>query len=64
METMVKLFDTAPEIEAENGFIYLVYDGRRIFASQPHVARIAIERVRRILDELDAANAEKVVAFR
>lgn len=62
METMVKLFDTPPEIEVEHGFIYLVFEGRRIFASQPHVARVAIERVRRILDELDAAN--KVVAFR
>lgn len=61
---MVKLFDVAPEIEFENGFVYLVFEGRRIFAYTPNVARIVMERTKRTLEKLDAQNANKVVAIR
>lgn len=64
MDSMVKLLDTAPEVECANGLVYIVLDGVRVFAYPPHVARTANERIRRALDEMDAANNQKVVAFR
>jgi hypothetical protein len=64
MVSMVRLLDVAPEVEIANGLLYIVLDGERHIAYTPHVARVANERIRRALDAMDAANAEKVVAFR
>lgn len=57
------LLDAAPECEIANGFIYIVFDGKRRFAYPPHIARVANERMRRALDQLDRDNAKKLVAF-
>ena len=64
MDTMVKLCDVAPEIEIKNGFVYLKHEGQHSFACTPHVARLISQRIKRALDEMDIANAGKVVAFR
>lgn len=64
MDSKIILLDVAPEVEVANGFIYLLVGGRRAFAYPPHVARIANNRIRKALDDLDAANTNKVVGFR
>jgi hypothetical protein len=64
MDSMVKLLDVAPEVEVANGLVYILLDGKRAFAYPPHIARVANDRIRRALDAMDAANSEKVVAFR
>ena len=64
MENMPRLLVVAPEVEIENGFVYIVLEGRRVFAYPPHVARLANERIKRALDVMDTDNAGKVVAFR
>lgn len=64
MSSLVPLLATAPEVEIESGLLYIVIDGQRHIAYTPHVARVANERIRRALDAMDAANSEKVVAFR
>ena len=64
MENMPRLLVVAPEVEIENGFVYIVLEGRRGFAYPPHVARLANERIKRALDAMDTNNAGKVVAFR
>lgn len=64
MDSMVRLLDVAPEVEVANGLLYIILDGKRHIAYTPHVARVANERIRRALDAMDAANSEKVVAFR
>lgn len=64
MDTMVKLCDVAPEIEIRNGFVYLKHEGQHSFACTPHVARLISERIKRALNDMDIANAGKVVALR
>jgi hypothetical protein len=64
MDSMVKLLDIAPEVEVANGLLYILLEGKRAFAYPPHVARLTNNRIKRALDEMDAANVGKVVAFR
>lgn len=64
MDSMVKLLDTAPEVEIDNGLVYILLEGRRAFAYPPHVARLTNNLIKRALDIMDTENAEKVVAFR
>ena len=63
MDDMPKFIDFAPDIEIENGVVYVILDNKRLFACLPHVARAGNERIRRTLDKFDADNAKNVVAF-
>lgn len=64
MDSMVRLLTVAPEVKVTDGLLYIVIDGKTRVAQTPHVARVVNERIRRALDEMDAANSKKVVAFR
>lgn len=61
---IVRLLDAAPDIEIENGLVYILLDGQRTFAAPPHIARIITVRVKVLLDQFDAENANKIVKFK
>lgn len=64
MDSLVKLVDTAPEVEVANGLLYVIIDGKRSFAYPLYIARVTNEKIKRALDAADMASAGKVVSLR
>ena len=63
MDSVIFL-DAAPSVEITNGMVYLLHKKNRAVAMQPYIARLLHKRLTKALDAMDAANNEKVVAFR